>query len=803
MNENGTLSYLGADDLPSGCVVDAFGVIFAPQDIVDCFLGEYEALFFGQNGSSVEASYRVIQVNFAGEEMFIRFAQYFGELRVARSESILTVNEDSITQFSGMLFGSERIPDESEFTTLTVGDSGRSGLLEMASMDTGLELVERGRYFDVDAQTGITEYEVAGFPDEIIRVSERDFSVLETRAIKPEHAPVEVQTLVRRYDGFLEAPAPIAAMLPTQHVMTTVNNTLSNPLTGKCRAELDLDSENNHSRARLIYDPNDQGGQEAYTEMYDGEFRYYGGPGATGQRFYCDTNFMRNTVGGDRFDMMSAYFWLDDISNFTNHWRSALTHWSPWHSSDNLEVTILDDVSSRCVAGAPHRACVVPGYTVNEMFLSFRNLKDLSILAHEYGHTVHANYGHGIYNPLLVQYHQGFGRPGISEGFAAQFVLNYAFFRHRERSNRPFDNFEILGDGYSTMNPSHGSGGITVAPAWLHGERVHTALAGTNSTYGVYYDPSSAPCSQTRIQNVNAPYSCGSVLPRVYWELAWNKCRVDYRSCVEGEAILTTSSYASNPERPANAAYTSAIQSLGASPTVGDFFNAVSRRYSQFRRSGQISWQEYIRVMAVLNRYCVGWGNRCGFQYRSVGSPLPESFTRKASFGNGDPQHYLRAEHMTASGSVSLLTTPSRSVPGAYYYNFAKYARLGAPGAKVQYEIDLVAGSYSLDFSARVHRSDGRGCVRAQLQRKKDLPFAFVGFFGGGATWDTVSEETVCPSPVGRQDQYSWGWQESVASVKALPGRYRVSLSRMANSSVGDVNAPGHIDVDVLVLNRR
>ena len=39
----------------------------------------------------------------------------------------------------------------------------------------------------------------------------------------------------------------------------------------------------------------------------------------------CDKEFMNNTVAGHRLDLMTAQFWLNDIADFTQHWRAAIT----------------------------------------------------------------------------------------------------------------------------------------------------------------------------------------------------------------------------------------------------------------------------------------------------------------------------------------------------------------------------------------------------------------------------------------------------------------------------------------------
>ena len=97
-------------------------------------------------------------------------------------------------------------------------------------LDAGLELSEKARYFDPAKQSIITEYGVVGFVDEVVLVSERDFAVLEHRKIEASHAPMEVETRVRKYDKdfFHFDPVFDSNILSTR---TRVNNIFSLILT--------------------------------------------------------------------------------------------------------------------------------------------------------------------------------------------------------------------------------------------------------------------------------------------------------------------------------------------------------------------------------------------------------------------------------------------------------------------------------------------------------------------------------------------------------------------------------------------
>ena len=175
----------------------------------------------------------------------------------------------------------------------------------------------------------------------------------------------------------------------------------------------------------------------------------------------------------------------------------------------------------------------------------------------------------------------------LYEGFANHNVLRYAMFRHRESVNRGHDSFSISYDagmfsgdaiGYTIYDRNN----YLVKEIIDKGQKMPALYAsGSNPGLeaGLFFSRSSTVCKG--IGNEKHKYDCGSVLGRIYWELAWNTCRVSYKTCIKDKPILTTSSYASNAERLANVAFTCAIKSV-SDMAPDSYFSSVSRCYNDF-----------------------------------------------------------------------------------------------------------------------------------------------------------------------------------------------------------------------------
>jgi len=275
----------------------------------------------------------------------------------------------------------------------------------------------------------------------------------------------------------------------------------------------------------------------------------------------------------------------------------------------------------------------------------------LSLLAHEFGHYLQYQYT-GIPSEYVWDEAQRLERgapysqidyKSVVEGFADHNVLRYAIYRHKNSGSgslRPHDDYTL--SGYHHVFPVLSASGYPtivqpdVEAIWYRGQRLMirsgTSWPSTRPSddRGVIFSKGSPACSG----NKSDPYKCGSIIPAVYWHLAWNSCQIGWMACDEGDPILDTSAYANEPERLANIAFTYAINSTGRSGDIEEFMRAVQFRYYLFyRRDGFISRSEYSRVAAVLGSHCVGWrGWECSLGHKSPGSPLPRNRVDRARF---------------------------------------------------------------------------------------------------------------------------------------------------------------------------
>lgn len=252
--------------------------------------------------------------------------------------------------------------------------------------------------------------------------------------------------------------------------------------------------------------------------------------------------------------------------------------------------------------------------------------RDLSTTVHEYGHHVHDRYG----------YH---GKPSTAEGWADQYALRFAKYMG------DFGGWSI---GYSSA--------IGMTLEYRHGEASFT-------TEYLVYDPNSASELDMYRDGPRCfgepeepgeppgpeyePHQCGQVLAVVYWELAWNKCKLRYMDCTQNQDIIQSGPYLSTPWALANSAFAYAISVMPSTGRPADFMQLVYDRYAQFQSIyGYLSSTDLARVKSVMAHHCLGPGDFCGGAYHKLpGSPLPNRYTKKAST-------YAEAELNAPAGSV-------------------------------------------------------------------------------------------------------------------------------------------------------
>jgi len=470
-------------------------------------------------------------------------------------------------------------------------------MLKAALLETGRNTRVGQRYFDPDLNTVITELIDTSAPDVVVRFDDLTERVLDVRS--------------------LGDPAP--NLVWKRSMRMTYRNGFSQTGGEEGRIEVDQHRDGSNCRGYLDHGSDYDDGEPKTGYRAFGEYEPAGS-----ETYYSDVNCAADATFmwflspvTRQFKTMNAYYWIHDLSVFANHIDAAYDDWYHWREPENLRVVVQREGSyPRTTGGTTEYTIWLPEDSTDGQHEDDSPLH-LETIAHEYGHVVHLMYNHDVSYNWEDRSGNFFGQ-AIEEGFAQHNVLRYAMYRLREQSSRPHDTFNMTSysDYIGVSNPYHHDVKL------VNGEYVPSGGS-------VFFSRTSNVCKGTAEPD---PHDCGDILPMVYWELAWNSCVSPYKNC-DG-AILTTSTYKSQPERLANVAYTYAIKTASEDDGIEDFFNHVSSRYNGFLNDGWISVEEYNRVHAVLNHHCVGWSHYCGEGHPLPGSTLPAIFTKHATFAD-------------------------------------------------------------------------------------------------------------------------------------------------------------------------
>ena len=240
----------------------------------------------------------------------------------------------------------------------------------------------------------------------------------------------------------------------------------------------------------------------------------------------------------------------------------------------------------------------------------------LETLAHEYGHHVQDEYSQG---PMGV-------RNAKAEGWADAYALRFGIFKKFRTREWPSLSYEmsivgrgVVGHGDRVVDGEHRIGPLPGKP--VPGNQFYPDPACDGNPEG------------TGGQDPRQAYKCGNVMSAVYWELAWNTCRLGYGDCNENQAIVQNGPYGGVPWSLANSAYAYAITASVPETTVGEFMQLVFQRYANFVAFNFMEFTDLQRVAAVMAHHCVGPSAHCsGNYYRLPGSQLPAAFTHKELF---------------------------------------------------------------------------------------------------------------------------------------------------------------------------
>ncbi|MBI2375361.1 MAG: hypothetical protein HYV07_15305 [Deltaproteobacteria bacterium] len=388
--------------------------------------------------------------------------------------------------------------------------------------------------------------------------------------------------------------------------------------------------------------------RDAGTDLEDGEPWTVGDDAPPVECHSCTSSNQRMFLGdmsppSSEALTTNAHFWVHDLAAFANHWRAAYDDWTPWTNADNVEVEL--PLENPCEE--PGIACARdwPPYNDYELILPQAEFaqgdvapQQLWIIAHEYGHVLH----------YLYDWHGSeFTGNSVDEGFADHNVLRYGMFRWREQASRSFDVITAL------TRDSSIPGQFSYRAFELYSNGEARPFVSSDPDRSVFSTAATTACG------AEADYvACGSLLPMIYWELAWNELIASYDGSTAGESILDQSAYQAQPERLANVAFTYAVAQLGSGPSdagLDDFFWWVHDRYAAFEEDGWINYFEFDRVTKLLASHCLGWnGSECSTWHRTAWHRLPQARTTKSTFattsGSTNPEHFVLARDMTRLG---------------------------------------------------------------------------------------------------------------------------------------------------------
>lgn len=634
--ESGGLHYLFAERLAPRCPGARDGVfdLSSAEEAVRCFFREHPALLADRGEDPTTVPWIITEVSPPEGDgfQFIRLRQMYGDVPVRTGEVSFVGHLGELSSFLGRLEPPSRVPT----STARVVQESEATLVARAEQTIGEPLRLERRTFDPDLQEIVAELRTGA--DELISFGETSGLELDRRVDRLNLNLVPKSTTVENYNAFDRIS--VYGSNP-QSVTVNVDMQGSN-------ACLDHGSDLKDGEARVCY----AGANDECTNLYcqpgSGNPIYTGYP---------------NTVDGR---LMNIHFWMHDLAVFANSWDGAYDAYMFWSPTARDDLSVGLSISNTACGGGGAAACT----NRNPLRMMLRDVnswsKELEIMAHEYGHVVHAQYGIWPDASALAL--------ALAEGFAEHNTLRYGMYRLRNFATRSWDTAYLFPPTYfdrywNVVNPPVGVQNTDhrIKPYYQNGQGYpspwNPSIAQSEWPMLIYrpWDPASPCISQAGAD----PYQCGSVLGVAYWTLAWNQIRVPFLGFPAGTAILSTSVFTSTPERLANRAYSFAMGGMptNGSGTPADFFNRVSEKYWAWRGDGTISVAEYDRVAAALTVHCVGWsGWTCSQYHTTIWHPLPAAWVDQQTFsmgvqpGGSTIRHFARAEDI---GKVARYGTPS------------------------------------------------------------------------------------------------------------------------------------------------
>jgi len=349
-----------------------------------------------------------------------------------------------------------------------------------------------------------------------------------------------------------------------------------------------------------------------------------------------------------RYEALSNYHWLYRVAQMKNHAWSYLNQ-GTYSQPRKLLLKVQDVITGGgggIYTGFDSRISLEFWKTAATSNLS---AGDLLVVAHEYGHHVHQGYGFQ-------------GTNALREGWADSFAYRWPVYGKQVTGDYPFL-------GYATP--------MFFVRSRTHDETFQTAqngeyeilLAGGNNA-DVYYRGGTGCFSGGSFdENNGAYYSCSNPIPQIYWELAWNSCRLSYDTCTYGSSIASPINYGFTAWMLANSAFAFALSMTTSSSNVGSFLLSVNSRYNDFTWTyNYIGSASLSRVRSVLEHHCAGeygWGGFDNACDKTLYNRLPGSYF--ASLYSFKAPGFAEGENLTRGGGTTLVTTNAADA-SAYKY---------------------------------------------------------------------------------------------------------------------------------------
>ena len=649
--ENG-LSMIVAKDLTLPACTGDSGQLQGDEKSIrwmsNCFLREAGELFLRKGATLDPTSVRVEKVvAHPNGEHQVHLAQYVGETPVKDAALNLFFIDGRLVSASGDLF---------ELADIKVGSTdakvfeqiGRRAL----QAHSGPVKCERR----VDARLGAFVWEVFA-NTEMVTIREDDRAIVRKEtAGMPQSSEVTRTLKVHRYDQ---------AFLPANVFATVQRDTLvrRDCGTGGCGPNqlcrfypslIDTSVGNLSGRNASVRTVEGKSVESVFFADYWCTGQPFNSPSAGSSAFYANNLHYHLMELKEMFEAPQSYFYYAHSNEELVAKLEPNLGWAGLYTSFDNKLHI------------DH----TPGSSYADSLL---------VIAHEYGHFIHDMYGSR-------------GSGAVQEGWADHTALRLALHRALVTGEWSGLQYETYLNGLFRPHRT--------------GSRVRDAvIEPTGGPFEFYPDPS--VCGDENHPTLR--YTCGNIMQRIYWELAWNACRAPYGSCNDGETIIKNGIFANQAWKLVNSAFAYALSNMSPGGTIGEFFDHVIARYRIFRVTNQyFEWEDYTRVNEVLARHCLGWADHCSADtsyHHLPGHELPWIHAFKTGFSAGYDAHHLWAELMTR-------TSASRASFGTV--DGLGYVELRQRGSSVESTVDFIApGDYRV--KAAIRRLGGGSAMRVSV----------------------------------------------------------------------------------------